>query len=347
MPIHSTRRQHHRCIGFTLVELLVVIAIIGVLVALLLPAVQSAREAARRAQCANNLRQLGLAVHTFHDAHQELPPMRVADHQPTWLMLILDFIEESQVKGLWNADLGCFYDQPLAIRTATVESFFCPSQDHESRTIATQPDNVHGHPAAGPEGRDGWEGAIADYRAVSGSTCAQQGLDCTGSLVTITNGSYDGCSGQAVDGPIPQARRETLRFKNPGNGRQLLDYEAVTALKNITDGTTKTLLAGEVSRALAESGHALNGDHLPGFPIGETRPFCQECTLPRDAGGDHGFGGAHPGIVMFSMCDASVQVISRGVDLTVLDRMATRAGNDPYDLDGVAESCAPIVVNPF
>jgi prepilin-type N-terminal cleavage/methylation domain-containing protein len=258
--------------GFTLVELLVVIAIIGVLVALLLPAVQAAREAARRTQCSNNLRQLSLAVHTFHDAYGELPPMRVADHQPTWLMLILDFIEESQVKGMWNADLGCFYDQPLATRTVTVESFFCPSQDHQGRSIATPPDNVHGHPIAGPEGVDGWEGAIADYRAVSGSTCAQQGLDCNGLVVTITNGSYDGCTGQAVDGPIPQARRETLRFRSPGNGRQLVGYEAVTSLKSISDGTTKTLLAGEVSRALAESGHALNGDHLPGYPRGAGTP---------------------------------------------------------------------------
>ena len=139
--------------------------------------------------------------------------MRVADHYPTWLMLILDYIEESQVKGLWNADLGCFYDQPLLTRTATVESFFCPSQVHQGTTVARPPDNVHGHPANGPEGGAGWEGAIADYRAVSGSTCSQQGVGCNGTVVTLTNGSYDGCTGQAVDGPIPQALREAV--ENP------------------------------------------------------------------------------------------------------------------------------------
>ena len=65
--------KHRRRVGFTLVELLVVIAIIGVLVALLLPAVQAAREAARRTQCLNNIRQLGIAMHLYHDAHQQFP----------------------------------------------------------------------------------------------------------------------------------------------------------------------------------------------------------------------------------------------------------------------------------
>ncbi|HJQ78426.1 MAG TPA: DUF1559 domain-containing protein, partial [Lacipirellulaceae bacterium] len=116
--------------GFTLVELLVVIAIIGILVALLLPAIQAAREAARRAQCSNNLKQIGIAVHNYHDTRRTLPPMRVADHQQTWLALILPHLEEQQVGDLWDEKLGCFYDQKLELRTANINGYYCPSQQH-------------------------------------------------------------------------------------------------------------------------------------------------------------------------------------------------------------------------
>src|SRR5207247_890801 len=86
--------------GFTLVELLVVIAIIGILIALLLPAVQAAREAGRRAQCMNNMRQLGIASHTYHDTFQALPPTGGAQYYNqvggwSWLTYLMPFIEQT------------------------------------------------------------------------------------------------------------------------------------------------------------------------------------------------------------------------------------------------------------
>lgn len=324
--------------AFTLVELLVVIAIIGILVALLLPAVQAAREAARRTQCVNQMKQIGLAIHNYHDTKGHLPPMRVDDHQQTWSALILPFMEEAAAADMWDNDRGCFYDQTVAARTVAIPGFYCPTQAHESLIITKDPqDTGHGHRRNDPEtGERGYSGSISDYRNVSGSSCHDI-YPATGSTPAYTRGEYDGSSGEYVDGAMPQARRPvTFKTGSGANGRQVISFRALTSFAKIIDGTSKTLMIGEVSVRASEAVQVFNGDSLPGLPVGEEQEFCKDCTSPD---GDLGFGAGHPAVVNFVLCDASVQSINRDVDMRVMDRAATRAQDDMYDFNGSAPSC--------
>ncbi|QDV39444.1 DUF1559 family PulG-like putative transporter [Tautonia plasticadhaerens] len=124
--------------GFTLIELLVVIAIIGVLIALLLPAVQSAREAARRAQCTNNLKQIGLALHNYHDVWGRFPMGSVRVDTPNgpyrrpFLASMLPFLEQRNLFDSYNYDLSFQRPEQITTRAAIVNVFTCPSDEQQT-----------------------------------------------------------------------------------------------------------------------------------------------------------------------------------------------------------------------
>lgn len=213
------RRESLR--GFTLVELLVVIAIIGILVALLLPAIQAAREAARRSQCTNNLKQFGIGLLNYHNSNNAFPK--------GWLVKgtsdgyyanantkILPYLEETSLHGIYEQNKA-WYDQRKEVATTLVAMFNCPSTGEPSPYEYTPLKSLI----------DNWTFATSDYAYCKGGTDAY----CIDASSVVPGGG----SVEVKPGPV---RRDLNGVFNIGFG---------ASIKKITDGTSKTMAMGEAS----------------------------------------------------------------------------------------------------
>src|SRR5436305_309880 len=150
--------------AFTLIELLVVIAIISTLIGLLLPAVQKAREAAARISCANNLHQIGLAMHNYEGALGRLPPSRLRVGSATWAVLLLPQMEQDNLYRQWQIGLP-YYSQNTTARLSGVRSYFCPSRRTAADSLGgSRFGDVPSDPTWGATGNVA--GALGDYAAV-------------------------------------------------------------------------------------------------------------------------------------------------------------------------------------
>lgn len=332
----SNERMWNRHRAFTLVELLVVIAIIGTLVGLLFPAIQQVREAARRTQCKNRLRQIGLATTMFHDSHQAFPPARLfpkmfgvapydkGSNQPTWLVRILPFIEQKAFFDQW--DLNANYEEQLAEAVSRpVELFLCPSRRGINNAVApTQNQDVL---VTAPCGCGGWMnvqvvgGATGDYAGNHGDLSP-------GSIGSHTD-YYWGGNGTGVI--ISSQAKEDSEGK--------LHWIDRVDFGSIPDGTSNTVLAGELHVApenlntVPFNGPIYNGEDLAAFTRvgGPGAPLMarnQERTSPV-----LGFGSWHPGICNFVFSDGSTRSVDNWVDTVTLGRMCHRYDGDPVEYE--------------
>ncbi len=321
-----TRLPKHQ--AFTLVELLVVIAIIGVLVALLLPAVQAAREAARRSQCSNNLKQIGLAVHNYHDVYKQFPPGGPGtDVHPNndgyrisaWVR-ILPFLEQEPLYSQLNLG-GPFRHVPNEllpdgdrVRHKQISVMLCPSDDYPPFT-----------PASG-DGR--W--AKGNYIASAGSQRA------------------DGCSADcrpfnAYMEVLPRENTVYGRSLDPRNISGLFSYWGTDIrLADVRGGTSNTLLAGEQVGGCTSDGQRSSWWHpnssgawgitITPLNTWNTCDFARphqithpDCTASDCWNFTYGFRSKHPGGVNFVLADASVRFISETIEhATVFQALGSR-----------------------
>ena len=318
--------------AFTLIELLVVIAIIAILIGLLLPAVQKVREAAARMQCSNNLKQLSLACHNYHDANGTLPPSRIArDAYATWAVVIMPFIEGDNTYKLWDVSRG-YADQTPQARQATIKIFYCPSR---SRPSLLSPSNQN-RPGTGlPYGTTvggavvDLSGATGDYACSAGDGTARNQRGATGAMI----------SGNVFNPPPPGPQSGENGIDQPNNNPPVLPlipirgFRGYTTLQTITDGTSNTLLLGEKHVVRGREGTEGAGDHSfyngigynsaqrvagPSFPLARD-------PLDTSSGFQDKFGGPHTGLVLFALCDGSIRPIRTSIDTANLRRLAMRS----------------------
>ncbi len=299
--------------AFTLIELLVVIAIIGILIALLLPAVQKVREAANRMSCQNNLKQIGLAIHNYHDVYNQLPPARVGrDAYATWPILVAPFLEAQNLANLWDIH-KTFQEQSDEARLTTLKVFFCPSR----RAPMTSPPDQNG--VDGQDGNGHLEGACGDYACCDGDGFDRNTQDANGAMIS------------------PLVVNPNVGDNNP-YPKPILSFRSRTSFEKITDGLSNTFLVGEKHVREGELGWAADGDddYYSGFSYSSAQRSAgwyidssgarQNKPLMKmtDAASTIRFGSWHTGICNFVFCDGSVHSVPNNIDIDVLRRLAVR-----------------------
>lgn len=296
--------------AFTLVELLVVIAIIGILIALLLPAVQSAREAARKTQCISHLKQMGVALHNYHDVEKSFPPGGITEgpccntkSRVSWTISILPYIEQQALYERY--DMRVFNEDPPNefVRQAEVAIYQCPSE--EDADALDMPETGPGENLLYRRG---------SYRCVSGK------------VLTPADRYWD------RDNDLPHEWRGVMHVA----GVSGLGVERIT---DVIDGTSNTLAVGEMATITHQRRRTFWAYSYLGYNTSVAVPQSRSLLLDYDrcvevggAGGqdpcERGWGGFHSGALLFCLCDGSVRNVSITIDMKVFTDIASIAGEE-------------------
>ena len=306
-----------RASGFTLIELLVVIAIIAVLIALLLPAVQQAREAARRTQCKNSLKQIGLAMHSYHDTFNQFPPGYIAK-------IPFNIISGEKSLWSWGAFILPYIDQ------ANLYNQISPGNNLLENVLVAYPGALQTKLAVfrcasdtGPQTNNYVESMTPGATTVNNYNANV--VDSNGNTVAISTSNYVMVSGPA-DSTTPAVRDQSQSLKDPlGIGFQNGNIN----FRDITDGSSNTLLVGErawnyksrilgaatvfgFSASINDQGSSANVKSAGMNALGLTYNGINATVgIQHDR---RGFSSSHVGGAHFLMCDGSVRFVSENID---------------------------------
>lgn len=304
-PFRSDDMKRPKRFAFTLVELLVVIAIIGVLVGMLMPAVQAVRESARRVSCLNNLKQIGIAIQNFESSHKLLPPSRGADMFLTWPVYLMPYMEARNLYDQFDLRITYSAQSTAAVKVG-LPGFFCASR--------RSPESLSKFETEGEQ-----IGTVGDYAGNAGTTEYLPNDDWA-----LYTRDVDGVfnSGYAANNPVVNGQ-----LVNGGRGRY--------RLADIKDGLTHTLFIGEKAVSSDSMGQPgglgdgciYNGNEPPvamrlggiGMPLQSRKKFDVD-----PAGRVLQFGSYHASVVNFALGDGATVGLRTTLDEETLRRLCSR-----------------------